>query len=200
MKDKQFVIDDHLLLRILLDEEPPGLRPDGGRLFTTGLWYHRLCRSVGDRSVVGMFFGALGRVGSTSCPSKLSRPPSTSKQIPVLRSPTTTPNSWRPPRPTPSLFAWLVDGPPASDQRIPRLIYWLSHGERRLAMESRGRAYGLLITWLRRLRRTPQVVVNDWPGSRRVKPWPVWKALGGQVIGSVPSPERRRLGLRVSRV
>ena len=55
MKDKLFVVDDHLLLRILLDDEPQGLRPGGGRLFTTGLWYHRLCRSVGDRSVVGVF-------------------------------------------------------------------------------------------------------------------------------------------------
>ena len=55
MRDKLFVVDDHLLLRILLDDEPQGLRPGGGRLFTTGLWYHRLCRSVGDRSVVGVF-------------------------------------------------------------------------------------------------------------------------------------------------
>ncbi len=61
MRDKLFVVDDHLLLRILLDDEPQGLRPGGGRLFTTGLWYHRLCRSVGDRSVVGVFSRALGR-------------------------------------------------------------------------------------------------------------------------------------------
>jgi hypothetical protein len=61
VRDKRFVIDDHLLLRILLDDEPPELRPDGGRIFTTGLWYHRLCRSVGDRSLVGVFSRALGR-------------------------------------------------------------------------------------------------------------------------------------------
>jgi hypothetical protein len=61
VRDKRFVVDDHLLLRILLDDEPPELRPDGGRVFTTGLWYHRLCRSVADRSVVGIFSRALGR-------------------------------------------------------------------------------------------------------------------------------------------
>ena len=62
MSDKRYVVDDHLLLRILLDDEPQALRPDGGRVFTTGLWYHRLCRSIGDRSVVGVFSRALGRV------------------------------------------------------------------------------------------------------------------------------------------
>lgn len=60
MRDKLFVVDDHLLLRILLDAEPQELRPSGGRVFTTGLWYHRLCRSVGDRSVVGVFSHSLG--------------------------------------------------------------------------------------------------------------------------------------------
>ncbi len=61
MTGRLFVVDDHLLLRILLDDEPQELRPGGGRVFTTGLWYHRLCRSVGDRSVVGVFSRALGR-------------------------------------------------------------------------------------------------------------------------------------------
>jgi hypothetical protein len=61
VRDKLLVVDDHLLLRILLDDEPHELRPQGGRVFTTGLWYHRLCRSVGDRSVVGVFSRALGR-------------------------------------------------------------------------------------------------------------------------------------------
>lgn len=61
MTVEQFVVDDHLLLRILLDDEPQELRPVGGRVFTTGLWYHRLCRSVGDHSVVGIFSRALGR-------------------------------------------------------------------------------------------------------------------------------------------
>jgi hypothetical protein len=61
MRDTLFVVDDHLLLRILLDDEPEELRPNGGRVFTTGLWYHRLCRSVGDRTVVGFFSRAIGR-------------------------------------------------------------------------------------------------------------------------------------------
>jgi hypothetical protein len=62
VSDKRYVVDDHLLLRIILDDEPQTLRPDGGRVFTTGLWYHRLCRSTGDRSVIGVFSRALGRV------------------------------------------------------------------------------------------------------------------------------------------
>lgn len=61
MRERLFVVDDHLLLRILLDDEPEELRPSGGRVFTTGLWYHRLCRSVGDRTVVGVFSRAIGR-------------------------------------------------------------------------------------------------------------------------------------------
>ena len=60
MRDNLFVIDDHILLRILLADEPLDLRPGGGRVFTTGLWYHRLCPSVGRRSVIGVFSGALG--------------------------------------------------------------------------------------------------------------------------------------------
>lgn len=60
MKDKALVVDDHLLLRVLLQDEPRQLRPSGGRIFTTGLWYHRLCRSIGDRSVVGVLSRFLG--------------------------------------------------------------------------------------------------------------------------------------------
>lgn len=47
------LVDDHLLLRVLLDEEPPTLRPPGAALATTGLWYHRLCRALTDAAVVG---------------------------------------------------------------------------------------------------------------------------------------------------
>jgi len=65
VSDKRYIVDDHLLLRILLDDEPQTLRPDGGRVFTTGLWYHRLCRSISDRSVVGVFSRTLGRVDPT---------------------------------------------------------------------------------------------------------------------------------------
>jgi hypothetical protein len=55
------VVDDHLLLRILLGEEPPGLRQPGRRVFTTGLWYHRLCRAVGRPVVTGVLSRMLGR-------------------------------------------------------------------------------------------------------------------------------------------
>jgi hypothetical protein len=61
VRGRNLVVDDHLLLRILLDDEPGDLRPNGGRVFTTGLWYHRLCRSVGDRSLTRVFSRALGR-------------------------------------------------------------------------------------------------------------------------------------------
>ena len=54
------VVDDHLLLRVLLDEEPPELRPPGARLFTTGLWYHRLCRAVANPAVTGPLSRMLG--------------------------------------------------------------------------------------------------------------------------------------------
>jgi hypothetical protein len=54
------VVDDHLLLRILLGDEPPGLRPRGGQVFTTGLWYHRLCRALADPTVTGTMSRSLG--------------------------------------------------------------------------------------------------------------------------------------------
>lgn len=60
MRNDPLIVDDHLLLRILLEDEPSELRPHGGRVFTTGLWYHRLCRSLGYRSVTGVFSRALG--------------------------------------------------------------------------------------------------------------------------------------------
>lgn len=53
------VIDDHLLLRVLLDDEPPSLRPRGAELFTTGLWYHRLSRALSDETVVGTMSSSL---------------------------------------------------------------------------------------------------------------------------------------------
>ncbi|MDQ6784043.1 MAG: hypothetical protein M3063_11495 [Actinomycetota bacterium] len=55
------VIDDHLLLKILLNDEPPELRPPGARVFTTGLWYHRLCRAVATRAVTGALTRSLGQ-------------------------------------------------------------------------------------------------------------------------------------------
>lgn len=56
------VIDDHLLVRILLGDEPPDLRPRGAALSTTGLWYHRLCRALADRTVTGAMSRSLGMV------------------------------------------------------------------------------------------------------------------------------------------
>lgn len=56
------VIDDHLLLDVLLDDEPDGLRGPGERLYTTGLWYHRLCRAVAKPGVVGALSRRLGGV------------------------------------------------------------------------------------------------------------------------------------------
>jgi hypothetical protein len=56
------VVDDHLLLRMLLQDEPSTLRRPGARVFTTGLWYHRLCRAVAHRSVTGAMSRMLGHV------------------------------------------------------------------------------------------------------------------------------------------
>ena len=56
------VVDDHLLLQILLDHEPEALRRPGARVFTTGLWYHRLCRAVVGRTVIGALTRSLGLV------------------------------------------------------------------------------------------------------------------------------------------
>lgn len=56
------LIDDHLLLRVLLDDEPSALRPAGTRLATTGLWYHRLCRALADQAVIGAMSRRLGAV------------------------------------------------------------------------------------------------------------------------------------------
>jgi hypothetical protein len=54
------LLDDHLLLRVLLDDEPPTLRPSGAAIATTGLWYHRLCRALADEAVVGSMSRQLG--------------------------------------------------------------------------------------------------------------------------------------------
>ena len=54
------LVDDHVLLRVLLDDEPSSLRPSGGQLATTGLWYHRLCRALSDRAVIGSLSQRLG--------------------------------------------------------------------------------------------------------------------------------------------
>ena len=58
------LVDDHILLRVLLEQEPPELRPRGGPMSTTGLWYHRLCRALSDSTVTGTLSRALGAVSS----------------------------------------------------------------------------------------------------------------------------------------
>lgn len=55
------IVDDHILLRILLDDEPRELRLPGARAYTTGLWYHRLCRAISNPSVAGVMSRSLGR-------------------------------------------------------------------------------------------------------------------------------------------
>ena len=55
------VVDDHLLMRILLDDEPDELRPSGALVLTTGLWYHRLCRAISSAQVQGSLSRRLGR-------------------------------------------------------------------------------------------------------------------------------------------
>jgi hypothetical protein len=55
------IVDDHLLLQILLNEEPSNFRVPGARIFTTGLWYHRLCRAVSIHEVTGALSRRLGR-------------------------------------------------------------------------------------------------------------------------------------------
>jgi hypothetical protein len=62
VSDGDVVIDDHLLLRVLLDDEPPDLRDRGGRISTTGLWYHRLGRALSTSTVTGSLSRALGDV------------------------------------------------------------------------------------------------------------------------------------------
>ena len=56
------LVDDHLLLRVLLDDEPPTLRPESSVIATTGLWYHRLCRALADDAVIGSLSRRLGDV------------------------------------------------------------------------------------------------------------------------------------------
>jgi hypothetical protein len=57
---ERIIVDDHVLLRVLLDDEPAELRPDGAEIFTTGLWYHRLCRSIGNRGVTEVLSRLIG--------------------------------------------------------------------------------------------------------------------------------------------
>ena len=74
------LIDDHLLLRLLLDDEPPDLRWPGTAIATTGLWYHRLCRALADQAVVGSMSRRLGAVANDVAAAALAsviEPPET---------------------------------------------------------------------------------------------------------------------------
>jgi hypothetical protein len=66
------LLDDHLLLRVLLDDEPSTLRPAAATIATTGLWYHRLCRAVADAAVVGSISRRLGAVDDVVASGVLS--------------------------------------------------------------------------------------------------------------------------------
>ena len=58
------VIDDHLLLALLLERPTRAfdrLRA-GKRVFTTGLWYHRMCRALTASEVSGALSAQLGAV------------------------------------------------------------------------------------------------------------------------------------------
>lgn len=66
------LIDDHLLLRLLLDEEPQDLRTPGTAIATTGLWYHRLCRALADQAVVGSMSKRLGAIENDVAASALA--------------------------------------------------------------------------------------------------------------------------------
>ncbi len=59
------LLDDHLILRVLLGDEPASLRPGGAALATTGLWYHRLCRALSDDAVIGSMSRRLGAINET---------------------------------------------------------------------------------------------------------------------------------------
>ena len=58
------IVDDHLLVACLRDQEPPVVADARGRspLYTTGLWYHRLCRAFVSPVVEGTLSGRLRRL------------------------------------------------------------------------------------------------------------------------------------------
>jgi hypothetical protein len=58
------IVDDHLLVACLCDREPSAVARARGRgpLYTTGLWYHRLCRAFAAPVVEGALSGRLRRL------------------------------------------------------------------------------------------------------------------------------------------
>ncbi len=65
------LVDDHLLLRVLLDDEPSSLRSGRTAIATTGLWYHRLCRALADDAVLGSMSRQLASVDDAVASSVL---------------------------------------------------------------------------------------------------------------------------------
>jgi hypothetical protein len=68
----RLLIDDHLLLRVLLGDEPKTLRRGPAAIATTGLWYHRLCRALAGPAVVGAFSSRLGGVDDATAEQVLA--------------------------------------------------------------------------------------------------------------------------------
>lgn len=66
------LVDDHLLLRLLLGDEPLDLRSPGTAMATTGVWYHRLSRALADQNVVGAMSRRLGAVDDDVAASVLA--------------------------------------------------------------------------------------------------------------------------------
>jgi hypothetical protein len=58
------IVDDHLLVACLRDREPSVVSRTRGRgpLYTTGLWYHRLCRAFAAPVVEGTLSGWVRRL------------------------------------------------------------------------------------------------------------------------------------------
>jgi len=68
----RLLVDDHLLLRVILNNEPAVLRPTGAEIATTGLWYHRLCRAVSGSGVVGSMSRRLGEVADAAAAAAIA--------------------------------------------------------------------------------------------------------------------------------
>ena len=60
MSVEEILVDDHLLLRILLNDRSADTGIGVARISTTGLWYHRLCRALTNSTVSGVLSRSLG--------------------------------------------------------------------------------------------------------------------------------------------
>lgn len=58
------LVDDRLLREVLLEQEPSwlGRARGAGQLFTTGLWYYRLCSALWSPAVTGSLSGPISRL------------------------------------------------------------------------------------------------------------------------------------------